>query len=42
LHPLKTKIKTLGTKKPKPNPNPKAAYELAKKLVAEMDNSEQF
>jgi hypothetical protein len=38
----KTKLKTLGTKKPKPKPNPKAAYELAKKLVAKMDNTEQF
>jgi len=40
---MKSKIKSLATKTPKPkNPTSKAAYLLAVKLMAEMDGTERF
>ena len=40
---MKSKLKTIATPKPKQKrPNPKAAYLLAVKLLAEMDDTEKF
>lgn len=40
---MKSKLKTIATPKPKPKkPKPKAAYLLAVKIVAEVDDTEKF
>lgn len=39
---MKSKIKTLATVKKPKRPSPKAAYLLAVKIMAEMDDTEKF